>query len=595
MTDNRASEIHQHALRELNGAALRALTACGGLHYRGETLYAADQPIPLQSPHLQLDETLSAQSQATQLRAVTDSVALRLAHSDAALHKALRPVPPIERLVFELLEQLRAETQIPDYMHGQRRNVRQRFVHWADGFYQSGLAESAVGLLLFTVTTMCWARLNSQPLSERVTDLIEGTRAGLVAALGTAMQGLRRHRREQAAFAEHAMFIAQFVHNAVQDEHALRGDAAASKPRQAKQGARAVKAFAFLLDQGSEGQEQALSTTERDGKHAARLSGNSYHAFTTQFDEQINAASLVRAEQLHEYRAQLDRWVQEQGVSAALLARRLRKALAQPVIDGWLDGEVEGVIDGARLAQFIAAPAEPKVFKHVRLKPLSACSVTVLIDCSGSMKTHTQTVAVLVDVLARALDMAGIDNEVLGYSTGAWHGGRAHRAWLAAGKPPQPGRLNEVSHRLFKVQGQRWQSARLGIAALLKPDHYREGIDGEAVAWACQRLLNSPASAAQTAAEGAHRHRILMVISDGCPMDSATLAVNGEHYLDQHLIETVRRYSASGNPAQRVHIHALGVGLDLSPYYPSSLGFDATRRIDGALLGQIVGLISRAK
>jgi cobaltochelatase CobT len=572
MEDSRAALLRQQHAYELNGAALRALTGRKDFHYRAAVLYDGLQPYPLQAPHVLLGDDAPMRD----LRAVADSVALRGRHSDAALHTHLRPAPAIERLIFEVLEQLRVETQIPEHMLGQRRNVRERFINWADGFYQSGLAESAVGLLLLTVTTMCWARLNSAPLTERVTDLIEGSRAGLVAALGHAMQGLRRHCGDQATYAPHALFIAAFIANTVSDEQALRRDGAATNTRKAELDNRAVKAFAFLLDIDNDTADKALPLADAQHNTKALSSAASYRVFTTQFDTQVDAASLVRPEQLRDYREQLDIWIQAQAISSTRLARQLQAALALPVSEGWNEGELEGVLNGARLAQLIASPSEPRVFKQTRITPRNDCAVSFLMDCSGSMKTHVQSVAVLVDVFARAMDRVNIHNEILGFSTRTWNGGRAHKAWLAAGQPPEAGRLNELNHMVFKSHDTRWKQARPAIAALLKPDVFREGIDGEAVDWACKRLLAIDC-----------KRRILVVISDGCPMDSATQAVNGDAYLDKHLRHVVRQYSAQG----AIAIHGVGVGLDLSPYYPSNIGIDASRLIDSALLTSMVDLI----
>jgi cobaltochelatase CobT len=572
MEDSRATLLRQQYTYELNGAALRALTGRKDFHYRAAVLYDDTQPYPLRAPHVLLGDDASM----CDLRAVADSVALRWQNSDKALHTQLRPAPAIERLIFEVLEQLRVETQIPEHMLGQQRNVRERFINWADGFYQSGLAESAVGLLLFTVTVMCWARLNSAPLTERVTDLIEGSRAGLVVALGHAMLGLRRHCSDQAAYASHALFIAGFIANTVSDEQALRGDGAVINVRKAEQDKRAVQAFAFLLDIDNKAADTPLPLADAQHSATALDVAAGYRVFTTKFDAQVDAASLVRPEQLRDYRDQLDAWIQAQAVSSTRLARQLQTALALPVSDGWNDGEQEGVLNGARLAQLIASPSEPRIFKQVRIMPRSDCAVSFLIDCSGSMKAHVQSVAVLVDVFSRAMDRVHIDNEILGFSTRAWNGGRAHKAWLAAGKPPLAGRVNELNHLVFKSHDTRWKHARPAIAALLKADLFREGIDGEAVDWACKRLLAIDC-----------KRRILVVISDGCPMDSATQAVNGNAYLDNHLHQIVRQYSSMGTIA----VHGVGVGLDLSSYYPSNIGIDASRLIDSALLTSIVDLI----
>ncbi|MGE5117471.1 MAG: cobaltochelatase CobT-related protein, partial [Betaproteobacteria bacterium] len=199
------------------------------------------------------------------------------------------------------------------------------------------------------------------------------------------------------------------------------------------------------------------------------------------------------------------------------------------------------------------------LFRAERIEPIADCLVTFLIDCSGSMKDQIESVAMIVDVFVRALEMAGVPSEVLGFTTGAWNGGRAQRDWLRAGRPLHPGRLNEVCHLVFKDADTPWRRSRRSMAALLKADLFREGVDGEALDWAVSRMQGRP-----------ERRRLLLVVSDGSPMDTATHLANDEHYLDHHLRQVVQRHEQSG----AAEIAGIGVGLDLSPYYARSQAID---------------------
>ena len=239
----------------------------------------------------------------------------------------------------------------------------------------------------------------------------------------------------------------------------------------------------------------------------------------------------------------------------ARLARELKALLSQPQRDGWDSAREEGLIDGRRLAQLVASPTERRLFRVEREEPAADCVLGFLIDCSGSMKQHIEAVAMLVDVFVRALEQAGVASEVLGFSTGAWNGGRARRDWQRAGRPAKPGRLNERCHMVFKAADTTWRRARPDIAALLHAEAFREGIDGEAVDWACERLNARDET-----------RRILVVISDGCPMDGATHLANDLQFLDRHLRQVVMRHEREG----RIGIFGVGVGLDLSPYYSRS-------------------------
>ncbi len=558
----------QQKIEELCAATLRALTGDAALHYRGRRLYAGARPLAMHAPHLRVD---AAEDGFADCRAAADGMALRLLHSDAALHRSLCPADAVERLVFELLEQLRVETLVPPAMPGMAANLQRRFEAWSRAFYRSGLTEGSLGMLLYTVAQMCWSRLTAQRVLEETEDYIEGTRVSLVGELGAPLAGIRRHRGEQRAFARHALEIARVVGERVRAERAAAADEAEAADEDAARG------FALLLDfDQDEGEADGIAAATTGASKVFDEAAQAYRVYTTRFDTEVAAGGLVRKALLREYRERLDRRIAEQGINLARLARLLGAVLAVPQRDGWLFGEEEGQVDGRRLAQLISSPAERRLFRQPRWLPQADCVVSFLVDCSGSMKTHIEPVAVMIDVLIRALEMVGVHTELLGFTTSAWNGGRAWRDWLSRGRPRHPGRLNEVCHMVFKDAERGWRRARADIAALLKADLFREGIDGEAVDWACDRLL----------ARGESR-RILVVISDGCPADSATGLANDPFYLDNHLKEVVARREQQG----AVEILGLGVGLDLSPFYRRSLATDMTQALDNTLFFDIVQLI----
>ncbi len=281
-------------------------------------------------------------------------------------------------------------------------------------------------------------------------------------------------------------------------------------------------------------------------------------------------------EQLREYRERLDRLIVERGLNPMRLARQLKAVLAQPRHEGWEGAREEGRIDGARLAQLIATPAERRLFRADRIEPVAEAVVGLLIDCSGSMRRHIEPVAMMVDLMSRALEIAGVPSEVLGFSTGAWNGGRAARDWVRAGRPRHPGRLNERCHLVFKDADTAWRRARPSIAALFRSDLFREGFDGEAVDWAVARLLQRD-----------EMRKLLIVFSDGCPMDSATMMANDDGYLGQHLLQVVQRHEAAG----AVQILGVGVGLDLSVFYSRCQAIDLSLGLRYETLDEIVAMI----
>ena len=586
MSHARAQSIHQQRLYELCAATVRALAGDRELHFRGQRLFRGARRVPIHAPHLRLpdkltesDEVLAAtdlSSELSDLRAVMDGVALGLQGSDAQIHRELCPAQPIARLIFEMLEQLRVESCVATYMPGQQQNLYQRFARWSMSFYHAGLTETDLGLLLFSISQISWARLCNLPLPEEIDGAIESTRANLAPVIGVALAGLKRHRFDQRAYAECAREIARVVDDLIGAERARRNE---DDDTGQWDDAKALAAFTLSINfDCDEREDEDGFTRVVTGNRKVRVDSTSgYRVFTTRYDVEAMATTGIRTTQLKIYRGQLDAMVREQGINIALLARQLMAVFASPQSDGWNFGEEAGALDGARLAQLVATPAQQRIFKQARSTPHADCMVDFLIDCSGSMKTHIEMVAVLVDIMALALDMIGADNEILGYTTAAWNGGRARKDWLAAGKPPYPGRLNERSHLIFKSADQRWRHARPSIGALLKPDLFREGIDGEAVEWACARMTLRQC-----------RRRILIVVSDGCPMDTATGQTNDLSYLDRHLRQTVATQPQQGG----IEIIGLGVGLDLSAYYGRNLAIDTGRKLDSRLLRDLLRLLA---
>ncbi len=562
---------HQQRIDDLCAATIRALSGQAGLHFRGRRLFRGDKALPPFAPHLspkpEVDDFAS-------FRGAADAMALRLQIADPELHKRLRPTDPMERMLFEMLEQFRVEALAPTDMPGMAHNLRHRFEAWSMAFYNSGLTETSKGILLYTVAQITRSRVTAQPVVEATEDAIEATRMSIVRSLGHDLAGLRRQRFDQAAYAEHALSMASLVAGmlaAYDLQDTGGGNDSDTEPDDKPLD------FNLWMDFDSEGEEEGFTTASSGNSRSLAESGGVYRVFTDEFDTEVDAATLVRAAVLQEYRERLDQRIEQQGLSVARLARELNAVLAMPVRDGWIGGQEEGYIDGRQLSQLITSPSERRLFRIEQHAPVADSAVSFLIDCSGSMREHIESVAVLVDVLARALDQIGVTTEVLGFTTNAWNGGRAQKAWMRAGRPPHPGRLNEAAHLIFKDSDTPWRRARPAMGALLKSDLFREGVDGEAVTWAAQRLLQ--------------RHdgrRVLMVISDGSPTDGATTLANDIHYLDHHLCNVVAQLEAQG----QVEIYGIGVGLDLSPYYRNNRALDLSKSVTNNVLREIVAMIA---
>lgn len=571
MTDAAVQQARlQQQVEELCVAAIRALAGEGDLHFRGRRLHRGHERLPHFAPHLhpklEHDDFAS-------FRGAADGLALRLRHGNAALHASLQPVEASERLVFDLLEQFRCESLADPAHAGVRCNLRHRHEAWSAAFHRSGLTETARGLLLYTLAQVARARVSGEPVVDETQDLIEATRFALASMIGNALAGLRRHRGDQAAYAEHALAIAAAVGSMLRE--AGHADAAAGRER--ADGERDTRAaFSLLLDPDADTGDGIAAVTPGDSRVLADAA-DGYRIYTRAYDRELAPATLLRAPVLAAHRERLDRRVAAQGANLPRLARALKALFAAPAEDGWDGAQESGRIDGRRIAQLIASPTERRLFRIERDTPHVDAALTLLVDCSGSMKVHAEGVAMLVEILLRAAEQAGLHTELLGFTTGSWQGGRAARDWQRAGRPPHPGRLNEQLHLVFKTADTPWRHARRGIAALLEPTLFREGIDGEAVEWACARLRAVDA-----------RRRLLLVVSDGCPMDAATQLANDTNYLDHHLRDVVARQEALGG----VEILGVGVGLDLSPYYGRSQALDTGAPPGNAVLHELLQLLA---
>ncbi|WEM44194.1 aerobic cobaltochelatase CobT subunit (plasmid) [Photobacterium sp. DA100] len=576
-----ANKRERQKNQQLQEASARALSEEPKLHYRGESLYVDNEFIPVYAAHLR-NASVSNNHSITEKRGKIDAISLRLRYSDYQLHKQLYsqlgPDEPITRLLLEALEQLRCESYLGDdhirkTLPGVCANVEHNFAEWSRQFYQSGLADTHIGMLLFTVVQVVRSRLHTQAIDASFEDFIEATRAGIVPIIGEDLAGLRRHRRNQHAYALHAISLGSIISEMIESEQNQADPTDESRVDQAK----SVLSFLLNFDQG---EEIPIATAQSGQSKAFNENHNTYRVFTTHYDREVQASKLVRKALLVTLREELDERIQQQGINIKQLSRQLSALLSSPQRDGWIYGEEEGYIDGRRLSQLVSSPNENRIFGHEYYHPIPNSIVSFLIDCSGSMREHINHIAILIDTMVKALGLTGIRSEVLGFTTNSWNGGKAYSDWLRQRKPAYPGRLNENCHLIFKPAESHWRHTRKDIAALLKADLFKEGIDGEAVLWACKRLIQRQ-----------EPRKLLFVISDGCPMDTTTNLANDKFYLDNHLKQVIAQYQAN----REVEIIGLGVGLDLSPYYRQSLALDFAESSIQHNINEIIALLSKSR
>ncbi len=537
----------RHALEARAAATVRALARAPRVHFEAGHPWNGDRALPDGAPHLQTQPGLD---DLPAYRALADALAQRLLHSDVELHQSISPADsPEAALIFEWLEQWRTESLAPGHWPGMRSNLLRRFDQWLFLYQGSGLLETRTGQHLFCLALMVHSRLFDVRIPERLEDLIESAHYRMGPILAPPLARLRRLRTDQAAYGVVArslsITMAQWFHELI--------------AREKQRPARRHLDFSVSLLPNDSGDEARVETWA--GMTRLVSGASDYAVWTRRHDQVLEAASQVRAALLREFRQTLDREVARQDWSLARLVQTLQRVLHRPQPTGHRFGQEEGLIDGRRLAQLVSSPHDHRVFFTPGEEPVARARITLLLDCSGSMKQYGLQLALLMDLLGRAFERADIPFELLGFTTRTWNGGRPAREWsVTARKTHPPGRLNELQHLIFRSSDMSRQQGRLGLAAVMKPDLFREGVDGEAVQWACERLLLQPET----------ERRILWVVSDGGPMDSATQLANPPGFLDAHLRQVVHHHMREHG----IEILGIGIGQDLSGYYPHSVGLD---------------------
>ncbi len=569
-----SNELSRTRQLERHGAAsLRALSGEPTAEYRASRLRLGHKAQGFASPHLGVS---FAESTLSGSRGIADSLALRLRFSDRELHQALAPTDGIARIFFDVFEQLRCESLADDALRGIQKNLDAAFVQWCNTVHGGAMADSALGILLYSVVHMVRSRLISTIEDEIAEAMIEATRANLSKIIGHELYAFKKERFDQSAFAEHAVSMANKLAAMIDDDSHDDTDVESVKERHSIilppdwDGAG--------LDEVGDGVAGALAEADvLDDSQLDTVGG--YHVFTTEFDKQVSGESLYRESKRADLRATLDKHVLAQAVSVPRLARELQHLFAEPADDGWLFGQEAGLVDARRLAQLVSNPHYKQVFVERRQQPKANSAVTFLIDNSGSMKRQRfVAVATLIDTFCRALQLADVTTEVLGFTTGNWNGGQALEAWRKAGMPEQPGRLGEALHVVYKDQHTAWRRSRSGLSSLLETLHFREGIDGEALLWAYRRLIRQ-----------SEPQKYLVVISDGAPMDAATHHNNPDGFLEQHLRD-VAGHIEKQTPVQ---LGAIGIDLDLSDTYQNSVGLDLNGTLGQASYRVLHTLFSR--
>jgi cobaltochelatase CobT len=591
----------------------RAVTGCLRALARKpelEVSFAAERP-GLMGGKARLPEPprKMGKAEAAIVRGNADAIALKLACHDAAVHRRLQPAGQQARAVFEAVEQARVEAIGSRRMDGVAQNLTAML---DDRFHRSKfdeVTERADAPIEEALSLMVRERLTGMAPPPAAKKLVDLWRPLIEDRAGKDLDRLEDVLEDQRQFGDaiHDLLDALEMGDdrSSDSEEENEGDEDRRKQDQGEDGeaadsddqqrmsvedaevsaddmpdasAEAVEApTADMADDTDMGDAETPGEPQRPRQFGANEPrGPDYRAFTAKFDETVPAEELCEPEELDRLRGYLDKQLSHlQGVVARLANRLQRRLMAQQNRSWEFDLE-EGQLDPARLSRIVIDPLHPLSFKAEKDTQFRDTVVTLLLDNSGSMRGRPITVAATcADILARTLERSGVKVEILGFTTRAWKGGQSREQWLTAGKPANPGRLNDLRHIIYKAADAPWRRARKNLGLMMREGLLKENIDGEALDWAHKRLLGRP-----------EQRKILMMISDGAPVDDSTLSVNPGNYLERHLrwvIEEIETRSP-------VELIAIGIGHDVTRYYRRAVTIVDAEELGGAMTDKLAEL-----
>ena len=579
-----------------------------------EVAWSADAPsqsgknfrVPLPARNLPSEQVQEA-------RGFADSFALRLRHHDETLHGKNAPPEPTARACYDAIERARYEALGSNNFSGIRANL-DAAVEMRTASDPISRAQSQNEVPLQTaLSLLVREKLTGEPIPDRAQAGVEMVRSFIEEKVGNDFEALALSLDDQKAFQSLSLDMLQQLDltqptDAPDDGDSEEGEDEEGQEEQdgeEEQGEgegdpQAAEAAGEMAEGEAEGEgeteasDQEMADGEpgddgeegmmpvrpnhRPGDFAEDLD---YRHYTDRFDEEIEADELCDSEELDRLRAYLDSQLTGlQGVVTRLANRLQRRLMAQQT-RSWEFDQEDGVIDASRLPRVIIAPGSALAYKTEKSIEFKDTIVTLLIDNSGSMRGRPISIAAIsADILARTLERSGVKTEILGFTTRAWKGGQSREAWLADGKPADPGRLNDLRHIIYKKADEPWRRARRNLGLMMREGLLKENIDGEALMWAHNRLIGRRED-----------RRILMVISDGAPVDDSTLSVNSAGYLETHLRKTIE-WIEKRSPVQLV---AIGIGHDVTRYYRRAVTIMDVEQLGGTIIEQLAELFEDEK
>jgi cobaltochelatase CobT len=545
--------------------------------------------------------------EAARIRGLADQMALRLAHHDDAAHARLRPRSAEGSAVFEALEQARTDAIGANALGGVRANLAAALESEIERKGFARLEDRTRAPMADILSLLVRERLTGETPPDGARALVDHFRKDIEGRAGQDLDRLLSSIENQSAFGRIARAIirelelgdAADADDADSDDGEDESDSSDGEGQEGEQGegesgppervqiseqqSDAADAQMVQVDEMEMSEAPDEATDLGEAAKTARPDVNDpgtpeplYKVFTAAHDEIVEAVDLCEPEELERLRAYLDQQLASLSTVVSRLANRLQRRLLAKQNRAWSFDLEEGILDTARLTRVVVDPTSPLSFKEEKDTDFRDTVVTLLLDNSGSMRGRPIMVAaVCADILARTLERCAVKVEILGFTTRAWKGGMSRDDWIKEGKPPQPGRLNDLRHIVYKSADEPWRRARKNLGLMMREGLLKENIDGEALIWAHQRLIGRP-----------EQRRILMVISDGAPVDDSTLSVNSGHYLERHLRSVI------GEIEQRspVELLAIGIGHDVTRYYRRAVTIVDVEQLGGVMTENLAAL-----
>jgi cobaltochelatase CobT len=545
--------------------------------------------------------------QVAEARGFADSFALKLKHHNPARHAALRPSEVIAGAAFDAVENARVEALGSRNMAGIAANLGHALeLKMRTDPIARAQAPDEVPIST-ALSLIVRERLTGAPVPAGAAAGVDMLRGWIEENAGSDLDALALALDDQTAFAALTQSMLEQLNltegnvdpsdadeggddaedSQDQDgdsEDDGQGEAGQAEARAEPQQGEGEETEADYDGEDMDDQDGADGEMGDDGMQPVtpqrrnwdHLPQSDYKIWSTKFDETITATELADEEELNRLRAYLDQQLSNLQSVVTKLANRLQRRLMAQQNRSWDFDQEEGMIDAARLARIVVSPGSSLSYKIERETDFRDTVVTLLIDNSGSMRGRPISIAAIsADILARTLERCGVKTEILGFTTRAWKGGQAREDWLAAGRQPMPGRLNDLRHIIYKKADEPWRHAKRNLGLMMREGLLKENIDGEALLWAHNRLIAR-----------AEDRRILMVISDGAPVDDSTLSVNHGGYLEQHLRKVIEMIETR-SPVQLV---AIGIGHDVTRYYKRAVTIMDIEQLGGTMIEQLAGL-----